>query len=40
VRQLYAEDKAPAPGFDYYGGGISLRGIPAKSGRLVTIRRY
>ncbi|MCY3021842.1 MAG: hypothetical protein NTW87_22765, partial [Planctomycetota bacterium] len=40
VRQLYAEANAPAPGFDYYGDGLSLSGIPPKSGRLVTIRKY
>lgn len=40
VRQLYAEEKAPAPSLDYYGGTLTLRGIPAQGGRLVTIRRY
>ncbi len=40
ARQLYAEDKAPGPAFDYYGGKLALPAIPPKSGRLVTIRKY
>jgi hypothetical protein len=40
VRQLYAEDKAPGPAFDYYGGTLTLKGLPAQGGRLVTIRKY
>jgi len=40
VRQLYAEDNAPAPVLDYYGGKLSLSGIPAKGGRIVAIRKY
>jgi hypothetical protein len=25
---------------DYYGGKLTIRGIPAKRGRLVTVRKY
>ncbi len=40
VRQLYAQENAPAPSLDYYGGTLTLKGLPAKGGRLVAIRRY
>jgi hypothetical protein len=40
VRQLVAEDKAPGPQFDYYGGTLTLKGIPAKGGRLIVVRKY
>ncbi len=40
VRQLHAEEKAPAPSLNYYGGTLTLKGIPAKGGRLVTVRKY
>jgi hypothetical protein len=40
VRQLYAEDKALAPELDYYSGKLTLKAVPAKSGRLVMIRKY
>ncbi len=40
VRQLHAEEKAPAPALDFYGRKLTLKGIPARVGRLVTIRRY
>jgi len=40
VRQLCAEDKAPTPELDYYGGTLKLKGIPAKGGRLVAVRKY
>jgi hypothetical protein len=35
VRQLYAEDQAPAP-----EGMVTLKGIPPRGGRLVAIRKY
>ena len=40
VRQLVAEDKATGPQFDYYGGTLTLKGIPAKGGRLIVVRKY
>jgi hypothetical protein len=40
VRQLCAEDKALAPELDYYSGKLTLKAVPAKSGRLVMIRKY
>lgn len=40
VRQIYAEDKAPAPSLDFYGRTLTLKGIPPKGGRLVAVRRY
>ncbi len=40
VRQLHAEEKAPAPSLDYYGGTLTLKGIPAKGGRLIVVRKY
>ncbi len=40
VRQLLAEDNAPAPALDYHDRTLTLKGLPAQGGRLVTIRRY
>jgi len=40
VRALCAEEKAPAPELDHYGGRLTLKGIPAKGGRLVAIRKH
>ena len=40
VRQLFAEEKAPAPSFDYDGAKLTVPGLPPKGGRLVTVRRY
>lgn len=40
VRQLHAEGNAPGPEFDYDGRTLTLKGLPAQGGRLVTIRRY
>jgi len=40
VRQLFAEEKAPAPSFDYDGATLTVPGLPPKGGRLVTVRRY
>jgi len=40
VRQLFAEDKAPAPALDYHGRTLTLRRLPPAGGRLVVIRRY
>ena len=40
VRQFFAEEKAPGPSLDYYGRTLTLKALPAKSGRLVAVRKY
>jgi len=40
VRQLHAELNAPAPTLDFYGRTLSLRAIPPRGGRVVSIRRH
>jgi hypothetical protein len=40
LRNIHAEEKAPAPKMDYYGQTLSLDSLPANSGRLVAVRRY
>jgi hypothetical protein len=40
LRQLHAEEKAPAPALDFLKRNLTLKGLKPTSGRLVMIRRY